>query len=72
MKKKTILIPYKKILFILFCTIYCSNEAFCSPPTPPVGLDEPPALGIDLYTIPMVIAGIIFAFYFIKKNTPVQ
>lgn len=69
MKKKTIHIPYKTILITLFFIIGGTSAALCQTPPPPVGLEEPPALGIDLYLIPMIIVGTIFAFFVIRKNT---
>ncbi|SEG36184.1 hypothetical protein SAMN04488130_11087 [Flavobacterium urumqiense] len=68
MKKIAIFISYHTILlFALFFT----NSIIAIPlmPPPPPGLEEPPSVNIDLYMIPMVIVGIIFAFFFIKKNT---
>lgn len=69
MKKAATFIPHIILLFVLFF----SNAILAigpSPPPPP-GLEEPPPVNIDLYMIPMVIIGIIFAFFFIRKNTNV-
>lgn len=68
MKTAKQFIPYKIILLVLFYTNVIKGE---SNPLPS-GLEEPPALNIDLYMIPMIIIGIIFGFFFIKKNTQVK
>ena len=68
MKKKSTLIPYTILLFVLFYSnIIIANPA----PPPPPGLEDPPPVSIDLYMIPMVIIGVVFAFFFIRKNTNV-
>ncbi len=67
--KKTMYIPYKTILITLFFTISGTTAALCETPPSPAGLEEPPALEIDLYLIPMIIVGTIFSFFVIRKNT---
>jgi hypothetical protein len=68
MKKATTFIPYTILLFLLFS----SNIIIGSPmPPPPPGLETPPPVNIDLYMIPMVVIGVVFAFFFIRKNTDV-
>jgi hypothetical protein len=68
MKKTFIFIPSKTILITLLFTIAGTTAALCnSMPPPPSGLEEPPAVGIDLYVIPMIILGIIFTFFLLEK-----
>jgi len=68
MKKAATFIPYTLILFFLF---FGSIIVASAQEPPPPGLEEPPAVNIDLYLIPMVGVGIILAFFFIRKNTDV-
>jgi hypothetical protein len=68
MKKAATFIPYTILLFALFY----SNIIIGNPmPPPPPGLETPPPVNIDLYMIPMVVIGVVFAFFFIRKNTDV-
>ena len=70
MKIRNTFITYKTTIITLFLTIAGTTAALCqTPPTPPVGLEEPRAVEIDLYVIPMIIVGLIFAFFLLKKNT---
>jgi hypothetical protein len=69
MKKASPYIPYHTILLF---AIFISNSITANHmPPPPPGLEDAPPVSIDLYMIPMVIIGVIFAFFFIKKNTNV-
>ena len=67
MKKAATFIPYTLLLFVLFF----GNIIVASAQPPPPGNVVPPPVNIDLYLIPMVVIGIILAFFFIRKNTDV-
>jgi hypothetical protein len=65
MKKATTFIPHTILLFVLFC----GNSIIASPMPPSLpGLEAQPPVRIDLYMIPMVIVGIIFAFFSLEKT----
>jgi len=68
MKKTAPFIPRTLLLFVLF---FGNSIVASAQPPPPNGLQEPPPVNIDLYLIPMVVIGIILAFFFIRKNTDV-
>jgi hypothetical protein len=62
---------YKTQLILLCCFI--SQLAFCGPFDPPADGDEPtdpagPAASINIWIIYLVIVGILYAFYTLKKK----
>jgi hypothetical protein len=67
MKKAAKFIAHTVLIFVLLF----SSNIFASTPPPPPGLETPPPVSIDLYMVPMIIVGVVFAFFFIRKNTNV-
>lgn len=71
MKKVNTFISYKIILVfaLFFSDVIIVYSESTPPPPPPPGLETPPPVSIDLYLIPMILTGIIVAFFSIRKNT---
>lgn len=71
MKKKSRYLTLK--LFVLYLVMVFSLNAQEVPP-PPMGLEEPVALEIDSYLIPMAFIALLLAFFLLKKTItlPVQ
>lgn len=68
MKKSCAFILPTFIIIVLFMF----STKFFSQITPPPGHgEEPLALGIDYYMIPMIFVALLFAFHTIKRNPPV-
>lgn len=67
-EKRIALFLYHTILFfaLFFYNICNASSQSGTPPAP--GLEEPPALSIDLYLIPMIIITVIVAFFVTRKN----
>jgi hypothetical protein len=66
-----IICPFILPTFIIIILFLFSTKFFSQITPPPGHGEEPLALGIDYYMIPMIVVALWFAFYTIKKKSQV-
>ncbi|OAB28485.1 hypothetical protein SAMN05444395_101415 [Flavobacterium fryxellicola] len=57
---------FPALLFLSNTKVF--SFSFVETPPTPVGIEEPPALNLGNYMIPMMVFTVLLAFYILKKN----